>query len=253
MGNDDSMQTISRAMQVLKLFSAEDKEFSLADFHRKLGISKSSLQRVLHALVAGGFLEKDEQRKIYKLGLELYFLGNLVQLNSSLLAASIPYMEKLRELTGETVTLNMLHQDRRKCIGYLPGTHELTTLTYIGHISPLYAGASAKILLAFLPEKERSRIINQLEFEQVAPNTVRDKDILQQQLTEIRQMGYAISQGERVNGAYSISAPIRNRFDAVVASLSITMPTIRVEPAQNENYIKWIVDCAADISNALRY
>ncbi|GEN35435.1 IclR family transcriptional regulator [Aneurinibacillus danicus] len=242
------MQTIHRAIQVLKAFTFENRELSLADLHKKLGISKSSLQRILKTLSAEGLLERDEKQKSYKLGLELYFLGQLVGVNSHLLSIAKPYMEKLSNETGESITLNIIHDKKRKCIGYVQGKHELTTFTHIGHYSPLYAGASAKVLLAFLPDQLRDQLLNEMEFVSITANTIVDKNNLRSELLKIREQGYATSEGERVLGAFSFCAPITNHVNEIVASLSITMPVIRVGNDTYEDYVNLIKDYARQIS-----
>jgi IclR family KDG regulon transcriptional repressor len=245
---ENSMQTITRAIQVLKAFTFENTEFTLSDLHKKLGISKSSLQRILKTLDSEGFLEKNEVQKSYKLGLELYLLGQLVEGNSHLLSIGKPYMEELSNETGESVTLNVIHENKRKCIGYVQGKHELLTLTHIGQYSPLNAGASAKVLLAFLPEPLRNQLLNEMEIETITENTPVDRSEIEADLQKIREQGYSISEGERVLGAYSICAPITNRLNEIIASLSITMPVIRVRENIIVKYVELIKDYTRQIS-----
>ncbi|WP_017379054.1 IclR family transcriptional regulator [Paenisporosarcina sp. TG-14] len=249
MSKGDSMQTIDRAMKILKSFSVNDSELSLADLHRKLGVSKSSLQRILNTLVLQGVIDKDEKKKTYQLGFELYFLGQLVEKNSHLLSTSKPFMEKLRDEFGESVSLNIIYQKKRKCIGYVGGGHELTTITYIGQTSPLYAGASAKLLMAFLPSEELSDLLNELEFTKIAENTIMNKEDLMKELTKVYKEGYAVSWGERVKGAFSVSAPIRNRLNEVIAGVTIIIPTARVDEQKLNLYFENVKETALLISN----
>jgi IclR family KDG regulon transcriptional repressor len=248
---EDSMQTINRSIQILRSFSFNEKELSLADLHRKLGLSKSSLQRILNTLVLHGILDKDEKKKTYQLGIELYFLGQLVEKNSHLLSVSKPYMNRLRDEFGESVSLNITDHKKRKCIGYVPGKHELTTLTYVGQHSPLYAGASAKLLMANLPLNELNELIDQIKLDQITDATITDEGKLKQELQSIRRQGYAISNGERVVGAFSISAPIKNRFHEVIAGISLTIPTVRVQEEKMDNYIHHVKKSVALISDKL--
>ncbi|WP_413299913.1 IclR family transcriptional regulator [Bacillus sp. 1P10SD] len=252
MSKEDSMQTISRAIQVLKAFSNEEKEHSLASLHQKLGLSKSSLQRILNTLIQHGLLDKDEKRKTYQLGIELYFLGHLVERNSHLMSIARPFMKELNDDLGETISLNIIHQKQRKCIGYLPSRHQLTTITYIGQYSPLFAGASAKLLLAYLPGYEITSYLNETYLEQITEKTIVDKDQLWSELKEIRNQGYSISHGERIIGAFSISAPIKNRFNEVIASLSLAMPTSRVDESETCTLINKLVNTSNLISDELR-
>ena len=251
MAKEDAMQTIDRAIRILKSFSVDDKELSLADLHRVLGLSKSSLQRILNTLVLHGLLDKDQKQKTYQLGMELYFLGQLVEKNSHLLSVSRSFMEKLRDELGESVSLSVIHHRERKCIGYVPSNHELTTLIFVGQTSPLYAGASAKILMAYLPEKELAEYVTGMEFEKITQFTIKSKEDLYKELVKIRRNGFATSYGERVKGAFSVSAPIMNRFQDVVASLSLTIPTVRVDEDNIEYYIDHVKKTAQLISEKL--
>lgn len=251
MSKEDSMQTISRAITILKAFSREDKELSLADLHRKLGLSKSSLQRILNTLIQYGLIEKNEERKTYQLGMELYFLGNLVELNSSLLSIAKPYMSRLNSLFNETVSLSIIDRNQRKCIGYVASHHELRGLTYIGQYSPLYAGASAKCLMAYLSDDELAKLLQSIELQAITQETIIDKQCLKQELMKIRKQGYAISNGERVIGAFSISAPIRDRFQQIIATVSLMIPTVRINESEVETYIQHVKETAEMISQQL--
>lgn len=251
MSKEDAMQTIDRAIKILKSFSMNDQELSLADLHRKLGLAKSSLQRILNTLVLHGLLDKDEKQKTYQLGIELYFLGELVEKNSHLLSMSRLLMEDLRDKLGESISLNIIHQKERKCIGYLPSLHELTTISYVGQTSPLYAGASAKLLMAYLPPDELTEILNQIELNKITDHTIIDKEELRMELEKIKSDGYSISINERVRGKFAISAPIKNRLNEVVAGLSLTMPTVRVDQEITNLYINEVKKTAAHISMKL--
>ncbi|MDQ0219259.1 IclR family transcriptional regulator [Peribacillus cavernae] len=251
MAKEDSMQTISRAIHILKSFSREEKELSLADLHRKLGLSKASLQRILNTLVLYGIVDKNEERKTYRLGIELYFLGHLVEKNSNILSIANPHMKDLNKLFDETVSLSIIHQNQRKCIGYVASNHELMALTYIGQYSPLYAGASAKALMAYLSDQELNEILDGLTLEPITKETITDKEKLKKEIQTIREQGFAISNSERVVGSFSISSPIIDRFNKVIAAITLMIPTVRVDESKMETYIKHVKETASIISQKL--
>lgn len=247
-----SMQTIHRAIQILRAFSLENKMLTLTDLHNRTGLSKASLQRILSTLVFEGILQKNEETKKYQLGLELLFLGNLVEKNSSLLSIATPIMEEIQLKTGESISLNVIEDNMRKCIGYLKSKHELQTLTFIGQESPLYAGASAKILLAYLPGAELEKYIEESNLGKITDKTITSKDSLVEELMKIRQQGYAISFGERIKGAVSISAPIFNPFYEILAGLSIAIPSPRFEEYDKDTLIELIKEGAEKITKAIK-
>lgn len=250
---DQSMQTISRTIHILRCFSKEEKEISLAEFHHKLGLSKSSLQRILHTLVNFGFLEKDEKRKTYRLGNELYYLGKLVEEHSHLLTVTKPYLKAVRDRFGESVYLNIIENNERKCIAFEEGKHDLMTISYIGQTSPLYAGASAKLLLAYLPPEKLAMYMQQTTLQPITSATVVDKEKLADELAEVRHRGYASSNGERVVGVCSVSAPILNRGGETIAGISISAPMIRVTDERFQEFIQAIMQTARQISDEFKF
>jgi IclR family KDG regulon transcriptional repressor len=253
MSVENSMQTISRTIQILRSFSKDKKELSLAELHHKLGLSKSSLQRILNTLVMNGFLEKDNKKKTYKLGMELYYLGKLVEEHSHLLTTAKPYLKDLRDQFGENVYLNIIENHERKCIAFEEKKHDLMTISYIGQTSPLYAGASAKLLLAFLPSDKIKQYLQETELISMTESTITNKEKLEEELYNIQEKGYAISFGERVSGVCSISAPIRNRWDEVIAGISISAPLVRVNDSIIDDFISSIKEVANQISNKLKF
>lgn len=253
MGEDHSMQTINRTIQVLKSFSSDVKELSLAQLHHKLGLSKSSLQRILNTLVIHGLLEKDNHRKTYKLGMELYYLGNLVEEHSHLITTVKPYLKNLRDRLGENVYLNIIEKNERKCIAFEKANHLLMTISHLGQTSPLYAGASAKLLLAYLSQKEIDEYIQGNNLESITEKTIIEKLTLSEELEIIREKGYAISFGERIPGVCSVSAPIFNRKNQIIASVSISAPMVRVTDEVINTFISEIKEMSYQISNALKF
>lgn len=247
-----SMTTVLKAIQLLRVFTRDDKKLSLTDLHKKTGIGKSSLQRLLSTLVHERFLIKDEVTKLYSLGMELFFLGNLVEKSDAFLSVAAPVMERLNQSTKENISVSMMENNERKCINNLASHHELSALTYIGHTAPLYAGASAKVLLSFQNDQFIQHYLEETEFKRITDTTIISAEDLKKDIIKIRKMGYAISHGERVKGAVSISVPIKNRFKEVFAVITITFPNVREEEYDMKNLTELLLEAAAEIEEKLR-
>lgn len=242
-----SMSTVHKAIQLLRAFTRDEKKLSLTELHKKTGIGKSSLQRLLSTLVHERFLMKDEETKQYSLGMELFFLGSLVEKNDAFLSVAIPVMERLSKRTRENISINIIDQNERRCIYNIPSQHELSALTYVGNTAPLYAGASAKVLLAFQNDDFIRRYLEHVEFQSITDITVNSTEVLLKDIREIRTAGYAISHGERVKGAMSISVPIRNRFQEVFAGMTVTLPNVRTDEFDIPQLVQDMLEGAAEI------
>lgn len=247
-----SMSTVHKAIQLMRAFTREEKKLSLTELHKKTGIGKSSLQRLLSTLVHERFLMKDEETKQYSLGMELFFLGSLVEKNDAFLSVAIPVMQGLSRLTKENISISVIEQNERRCIYNIPSQHELSALTYIGNTSPLYAGASAKTLLAFQSDEFIGNYMNQMEIKPITDNTVNSREALMEDIRDIRQKGYAVSHGERIKGAMSISVPIRNRFAEVFAVLTVTLPSVREDEFDIPNLTQDVLEAAKAIEENMK-
>ena len=247
-----SMTTVLKAIQLLRVFTRDEKKLSLTELHKKTGIGKSSLQRLLSTLVHERFLIKDEVTKLYSLGMELFFLGNLVEKSDAFLSVAAPVMERLNQTTRENISISMIEHNERKCIHNLPSHHELSALTYIGHTAPLYAGASAKVLLAFQSDTFIQHYLEETEFKRITDATINSANDLRDDIVKIRKLGYSISYGERVKGAMSISVPIHNRFKEVFAVLTMTFPNVREEEYNLEELTEMLLKGSAEIEENLK-
>lgn len=246
-----TMQSVQKAIKVLHAFSKEEPQLSLTELHKKTGIAISSLQRFVNTFVCEGFLHKDERTKRYQLGLSLLFLGRLVEEESSLLTVAKPILKKLNELTGESVSLNVIDGKERKCILNFESTFTLSAKIYVGDSSPLYAGASSKSILAFMPNDELEEYLEEVELIGITESTIISKEKLRQNLSEIRQEGYAISNSERVKGAVSVSAPIRLADGKPVASITIIIPVVRIDDYVQEQLIENVLKATKEIEERL--
>lgn len=244
-----TITSLHKAIRVLKAFSNDEPSLSLTELSKKTGITISSLQRIVSTFVVEGFLHKNEQTKRYQLGHSLLYLGNLVKQESSLILVAEPILKRLNEETKESLSLNIIDGYERRCILNFDSSYPLSTKMLVGDTSPLYAGASSKTLLAFMPNYED--YVNNVQLDKITEHTVKTKEQLLKQLEQIREQGYCISNGERVRGAWSISVPILNAAQESIASISIVIPVIRYTDYNETELIQKMQQAAKEIENQL--
>lgn len=244
-----TMSSLHKAIKVLKAFTKEEPNLSLTELSKKTGISISSLQRFVSTFVYEGFLHKDELTKRYQLGHSLLYLGNLVKQESSLIIVAEPLLKKLNEEMGESVSMSIIDGWERRCILNYDSTHPLSTKMFVGDTSPLYAGASSKTLLAFMPHLEE--YLENIILEPITDQTILSKDLLVTELQQIRSQRYAKSSGERVRGACSVTAPILNASHQIIASVTIVIPEVRYVDYDEQYLINRITHTASEIEKQL--
>ena len=117
----------------------------------------------------------------------------------------------------------------------------------------LHCTALGKVLLAFQPEDESSRIIRQIKLKSFTPNTISSKRKLMEELRKIRRKGYAFDFKESEQDVECIAAPIRNHLGDTVAALSISGPQRKINTPQEKQYIDQVMEATSFISSKMGY
>ena len=248
-----SIQALEKALEVLGAFiQTGHPDLGVSDISRITGITKSTAHRILLTLESKGFVRQNPENEKYSLGIPLFHLGNLVFKRFDLKAAALPIMEELRDRCGETIHLNVIQDADRLVIAKVDSSQNLRTFIEVGDRSPLYCASSSKALLAFLPDARIQEIIEKTGLAAYTPNTITDASRLMQEVGQIRERGWAVSSGERIPEISSVSAPIRDHTGRLIASLTISGPTVRfVVPDKIPHLAGLVVEAAGRISEEI--
>ena len=208
-----------RVAAVLAVFAEGARDVGVTELARRIGCSKSVVHRIVVDLVATGFLVADPLTRRYRLGPLARQLATAATEHRDLRSEAFPYLQRIRERTGETATLSVLRGDARVYIEQLESAHRVRQTVRVGEEAPLHLGASGKAILAFLPED-------------AWPPAARTAAIAAE-LRRIRKRGYASSASERIPGAASVAAPIFDDAGRVIGSISAAGVVTRASARRN--------------------
>lgn len=249
---DRKPNAIEKALEILLKFQDIKASWGTRELSGELGFSPATVQRILSALKSYGFVRQDARTRQYSVGNIFYrFLENLNHSNS-LTGIGRQFMEEVAKKTGETVYLNIIQENLRICIDTIESTRNLKAGMPIGNQSPLYAGASAKCLLAFSSDVFQKEYFAAVTPSPVTDSTIVDPESLAAELSRIRTRGYAVSLGERTPGIGSVSAPVFDYNGRILAGLSLAVPEIRTRDKKHFSYcITLLTDAAQAFSRAM--
>ncbi len=232
-------QTVTRAIDVLNLFTAERPDLGIMEMSRLLGISKSSVHRLATTLESAGYLRQDQANQRYQLGFKVLQLANILLTSLKFRDIAFPWMERLRSQTNETVSLYVADRDARICIERLEGTQDIRFVVDINMRLPLHTGAAGKLLLAYQSETVRRHFIAQwqTESDSLFSHSHGTPDEFERELSSIHKQGYAISIGERITYAAALAVPILNYRAEILAALTISGPSVRFT---EEHILQWL-------------
>jgi IclR family transcriptional regulator, KDG regulon repressor len=192
---DRKLNAIEKALEIMLKFQDIKASWGIRELSGELGFSPATVQRILSSLKSYGFVRQDTRTRQYSVGNVFYrFLENLKHSNN-LTGIGRQFMEEVAQKTGETVYLNIIQGHLRICINTIESTRALKAGMPIGNQSPLYAGASAKCLLAFSSDAFQKQYFAAVTPKPVTGSTIADPKMLAAELAKIRTRGYAVSLG----------------------------------------------------------
>lgn len=243
-----TVRAVDRALDILLAFAKADGGLTLSDIARNVGLHKSTVHRLLTSLQQKGFVRKHAQSEKYLLGWSVLELLSNVYQSDELAAVVLPEMTRLRDLTGETVSLYIRSGTERIRIQSVESNAPIRNVATIGKTYPLYIGASGKVLLAFADEDT----VNEVLSDPLLPDDF-DREGFIKQLELIRQQGYATSIQERDDGAAALAAPLFGRNHEFVAALSVSGPVSRFTLEKMNAQVDTVVASAALVTKLLSH
>lgn len=249
-----NIEALARGLEILSLFSAERPSLSLSQIVDLLQLNKSTAYRVLSTLEAMQYLEQDQATRQYRPGLKVLQLGFTAINTLEIRQIAHPYLEKLSQDVGETVSLAVLDGFRTIYVDRIRNQSIVGVVLGVGSSLSAHCTALGKVLLAGLPVKDLNQLLASNELNVYTPKTLGTKKSLLAALDEIRQQGYAIDNEELASGLRAVAAPIRDISRRTIAAANVTGTTLHITDERiQEEIIPALIDTTSQISSVLGY
>ena len=241
---------VGRAMAILYWFSPERQEATVAQLSSDLGIPPATTYRIVRDLKDWGMIDYDPLTKKNRLGPMVLNFAKVYSQSTTLVKIAHPYMQELRDQTGETVSLNVVIDNERICIDEVRSIHGLHWSVPPGTRGPLYAGSTGKAILAYMEPAQLCRIQETLELKPLTPITPTDWETIHADLDKVRRQGYSVTVGEAGPGVGGCAAPILDEDDHSAGAINLSAPLIRWTDENVERYKVLVRETAMKISRA---
>lgn len=246
------VKPIYKALKVLECLGETQRELSLSDIARRVHLPKTTVFRYLHTLGEFGFVAHDPQTDLYRIGLRLWELGQLTDERVRIREIALPFMQELGNRYRETVNLGVVDHSDIVYLEMVESPHSLRTQAKVGSRNPIYSTALGKAILAFIPGEQLPRHLPATLTSRTL-QTLTSLAAMKQDLDEIRRRGFALDHGENEEGASCVGAPIFNRNKEVIAAISVSAPSSRLNGALEQEVAAAVSSTAMKISIRLGY
>lgn len=214
------IQSLSRAAAILRALRNDNQGSSLGQLATRTSLPRSTVQRIVNALIDEGLVVSGNEQHGYQLGPEILLLANAMRNDISRILH--PMLASLASSTGETVDLAMMKHTNMVFIDQAVGTQRLRTVSAIGESFPMTVTANGKAALALLSANSTTQITKAERASKTLAKSLTDLD---QELEEVRKNGYALDIDEHTEGISAAGIAFSTGND--VYAISIPAPTSR--------------------------
>jgi len=242
------VQSVERAVTILELL-ARLGEGGVTELAAEIGVHKSTAFRLVSTLEQRGLVEQTEDRGKYRLGVGILRLAGATTARLDVVQEARPICRSLSVTTGETVNIAVLSDRSALYLDQFAGSSALQPHNWVGQHIPLHATSNGKVLLSGLPDADVDRVVPSLPA--YTDRTVTSRRALKRELADVRAQGFALAVDELEIGLAAMAAPIRNAHGDVIASLSLSGPTFRLDDARIKEVLPLLTDAADEVSHRL--
>ncbi|MCD8874085.1 IclR family transcriptional regulator [Mammaliicoccus sciuri] len=221
MTEKNTISSIEKAVDILEILSRENNK-SIRSLGEDLGITKSTLHRILKTLEIRGLVRKDSSTEKYTLGYKILELSTHLSLQNDLRNIALEHMKKLADATNETVQLAVIDHENILVIETVEGYGQLRVYAKAGEKYPITYGNFGKVFLSKENDLDNiSKWIEKYPLQQYASKSIMDQKEYIKHIKEVKENKISIGIDDPIEGAISIAVPIENKWGDIIAVLAI--------------------------------
>ena len=244
-----SIQVIDRMMNLIGALARHQSPANLKQLASETRLHPSTAHRILAVMVDNRLVDRIEPGT-YRLGIRLLELGNLVRLRLNVRQEALPYMQRLHDDLRETVNLSVRQGDEVIYVERVSSSAPMMRVVQIvGTRAPLHVTAVGKVFLAEEGADAAMAYSQRAGLTRLTDSTLADPALLDGELARVRSQGFAIDREEAEKGVACIGAGIRDDDGHLVAGLSVSAPSDRLDTAWSGR----VRETAEQISRAMGY
>ncbi|WP_408008335.1 IclR family transcriptional regulator [Pseudalkalibacillus sp. A8] len=223
-----SNSAVERALTILELISSKEGPVGVGEIAQELELAKSTTHRILEALKSKQFVEQIEATEKYQIGLKAIEIGMSSLTKWNLVDITAPYLKQLASDLNETAFLGVYDNGEIVYVYKAEGKQSVSTNAQLGTRKPVHCTGLGKSIVSNFQIEEVDHILTEKGMPKYTDKTITDRQKYLEELSEIRQRGYAMDDEEVEEGLTCFAVPIFNYTGNAIAAISVAGPTERI-------------------------
>src|SRR5689334_23902709 len=212
---------LARGLLILETVAAQRDPATLTEIHAASGLPKSTIVRLLSALMDEEYLVRVDERPSYRLGHKVIALANAFMEALSVPDLVRPQLLSLAAETRQTANLAVLDGTHVLHVAVEPPARPLRLDASVGDRAVPYGTGLGKVLLAGLPADELADHLPPLPWTPATPTTITTVEQLEPVVATVRDRGYAYDDEESDEGLRCLAVPVTVN-GSTLAALSVS-------------------------------
>ena len=243
---------LERALVIMEFLIDYPDGLGITELTKKLNYSKNSVFRITATLLEHGYLSRDEQKR-FKLSKKLLAMGCRTISQEHFIEHSLDIMRKCRDDLKETILIGTMIEHEGVVIEQVLGSHPFKFSLDQGMRMPIHSAAPCKAMIAFMSKSEQNNIIRQAAFKKFNENTITTVKEYREELTKVKELGYAVDREEQLFGIHCIATPIFDQYSNPIAAIWVTGPSAHLPAEDFEEIGEKMKKYAHEISVRMGY
>jgi DNA-binding IclR family transcriptional regulator len=217
------IQVIARAASILRALENADDGLSLGQIAKRVDLPRSTVQRIVNALMDENMLVSASLNARVMLGPTILRLASNTNFDFSTFVR--PHLEALSQSTGETVDLSMQRGNKMVFVDQIASSHRLSALSAVGEGFLMHSCANGKAALSLMSNAEIGALFAK-GFAKDTKNTITDVNKLMLEIEAVRGNNIAIDNDEHTDGISAVGTAFKDP-KGIIFAVSVPVPTVR--------------------------
>ncbi|GBQ22489.1 IclR family transcriptional regulator [Gluconacetobacter sacchari] len=248
-GNGYVSPPVQRAARLLRYIGDGGSLANVKAAAAALGISRTTLLRLLHTLEMERFIERARDGE-YQIGIGLVGLVGESAFGQGLVRIALPIVANLAEKSGLSAHLGVLDGREAVYLARRVPNVPLASNISVGSRVGAHATTLGRAILAWLDPEDVRALYENCPLGQYTDRTPASWKTLSETLKRERETGYSESDGLYSDGVSSIAAPVFDESGRPIASVNVSGPTplFETEGGRRAYIADLVTDAARQIS-----
>lgn len=244
------IESVDNVLRLIVLLT-ERKQVRVSEVASELGTAVSTAHRLLAMLVHHGFASQDPDSKVYRVGMVLLRAGLLAARDLDLRALVQPFLEQLRDETGETAHAAVLQGDQMLFVACAESPNALRVASRVGTLMWAHCTSIGKAWLAGESDDFLRGLYNSPRLPALTDRSITSRAAFMNEIASVRRDGYARNVGESETGVGSVSVAVCRHDGHPLVSLSVSVPLVRMHERRWGEFVGALRKIKASASTTL--